>query len=257
MKKKNISHFERVHSMTLLNGKELEKAMMRAHRNTRSSLVAGRNIVAGYARGWGLQFGTLIDVVQEDSFYQEALTLIEDLRSLHSYSLINLFLILKYGIKNLQGDIIDTGSNGLSALFIAYVARAFGFRGTVYSFDLFQTTSTLEEGQKKWGLTNLIFVKGSFVDQAPRILDQSKSIILAHLDCSSYALLKKILSILKPAMHPGGGYLLFKDSLRPQSFGAFQAIEEFVEEEKVYAEQNFPHLIYRFPPLKIPRSITS
>ncbi|MFZ4116178.1 MAG: hypothetical protein ACOYK6_05585 [Chthoniobacterales bacterium] len=255
--KKLLSHFERVNSMTQLHGKKLEQAMARAHRNRASSLVAGRNIVAGYARGWGLQFGTLIDVVQNDPLYQEALALIENLKYLHGYSLMNLFLILKYGIKDLQGDIIDTGSNGLSALFIAYVARAFGFRGTVYSFDVFQEISHLEEHRERAGLMNLVFVEGSFLDKAPHILKQAKLIILAHLDCDSYISLKNPLSLLKRAMHPLGGYFIFKDSLRPQSFAAFQAAEEFMEEEKVHAEQNFPHLVYRFPPLKIPHPIAS
>ncbi len=242
-----LSHFERVNSMMRLHGKKLEKAMALAHRKTATSLVAGRNIVAGYARGWGLQFGTLVDVVQEDPLYQETLGLIEDLRRLHSYSLMNLFLILKYGIKDFQGDIIDTGNNGLSAFFIAYIARTFGFRGTVYALDIFQDLPHLEEHRKNAGLTNLVFVKGSFVDKAPHVLKQAQPIILAHLDCNSYTPLKKAIALLKPAMHPLGGYFLFKDSLRPQSSAAFQAAEEFVEEEKVHAEQNFPHLVYRFP----------
>jgi hypothetical protein len=232
-----------------LNQQEVEKALTRAHENIPSSFVAGRNVVAGYARGWGLQFGTLFDELQRDPIYQEATELMGEVITSSHVHFMNLLLILKYGLKNLKGDIIDLGAYASEALFLACVAKRLGFQGRIYALNRCENINQLERYQEDLGLTNLIIVQGEAMENIPKILEKSGPIVLAHLDCYSYDCLTHLITALKKKMHREGGYLVFSGFYHLSSIEAFHAIEDFIQEESVFAEQNYPHFVYRFPHL--------
>jgi len=85
----------------------LHQALIDFHQPKASSLVKGRNVMAGYARGWGLQFNIIRPFVQQDPIFRESVKLVEKTHLTHLVSLMNIFLIMKYGLPSQCGDIIE------------------------------------------------------------------------------------------------------------------------------------------------------
>jgi hypothetical protein len=103
---------------------------------------------------------------------------------------------------------------------------------------------------KGTGLVNLHFVPGQFEDTAANVLSDCLPVILAHIDCDIYSSVAYAYDVLKPYMFEGGGFLVFDDPLFGSCLGAFQAVEELViRRDCLSAEQVFPHLVYRYPPM--------
>ena len=70
----------------------LHEALTDFYQGFPSSLVKGRNVVAGTARAWGLQFGELDKTLENDSVYQGAFNLVKEDTLLPPPHLKNLFL---------------------------------------------------------------------------------------------------------------------------------------------------------------------
>lgn len=246
----------------------IESFLPTAHTNRLSHLLQGRNVRAGYARASALQCNAIHPFIANDPLYIESRALMQHRELLTESRLMNLFLILKYGLKGLEGDIIEFGAyRGGSAVFLANVARGLGLSTTVYALDTFEgmppSESTLDfhhandfanvsfqellEYKEKCGLTNLVFVKGLFEETARPLLEKSKKIILAHIDCDLYEGTRYAIDVTLPHLHPGGGYLVFDDALQSTCLGALQGVEEMIQEHHLRAEQSFPHLVYRYP----------
>ena len=234
-------------------------------------ILQGRNVMAGYARASALQCNAIDPFIANDLLYIESRALIQHRPLLTESRLMNLFLILKYGLKGLEGDIIEFGAyRGGSAVFLANVVRGLGLSTTVYALDTFEgmppSESTLDfhhandfanvsfqellEYKEKCGLTNLVFVKGLFEETARPVLEKSHKIILAHIDCDLYEGTRYAIDVTLPHLHPGGGYLVFDDALQSTCLGSLQAVEEMIQQHHLRAEQSFPHLVYRYPPLQ-------
>ena len=266
-------HFSRLENLAALpNGeKVVDCAVEDLHRDTAESVIAGRNVIAGYTRGWGLQFDILRSFVRKDPIFAESMHLTKGVQTVFETSLMNIFLIMKYGIKDRSGDFIEFGCYyGGSALFIANVARRLGFTGTVYALDTFEGIPAAHEtldfhsvGEfehlsfqemkahfDKLGFTNLVPVKGRFEETAAGLLQRSQKIFLAHIDCDTYSSTSYAITTVLPYMDPKSGYLVFDDSIQSTSLGAMQAVEEMIEAQNLHAEQAYPHLVYRFPKLQ-------
>jgi hypothetical protein len=252
----------------LPHGKELELILTRLHQNIPESISRGRNVTAGYTRGWGLEFGGLASSVANDPIYKESLELACGRTLLPEHKLMNLFLIIKYGMKNLVGDIVEFGCyKGGSAIFMANVVRRLGGSSIVYALDSFEgmpvthklldlhsagdfrntSFSDLEAYARQIKLTNLVPVKGLFEQTFPSLLKKIKNIALAHVDCDIYSAVKYSISAAQSHMNSAGGYFVFDDPLQGSCIGALEATEDFVQEKGVRAEQAYPHLVYRFP----------
>ncbi len=108
----------------------------------------------------------------------------------------------------------------------------------------------LLEYKEKCGLTNLVLIKGRFEETALPLLQKSKKIVLAHIDCDLYEGTRYAIDVTLPHFHPEGGYLVFDDALQSTCLGALQAVEEMIQEHHLRAEQSFPHLVYRYPDLR-------
>ena len=248
----------------------LDQALREFHQLKSPSLIQGRNVMAGYVRGWGLQFNVIRPFIQQDPIYRESLKLVEGIHLTHEVSLMNIFLIMKYGLPDSCGDIIEFGSyHGGSAIFMANVAKRLGMTGTVYALDTFTGLPTadpildflvtndfkntsfesLSERISKLDLSNLVPIKGPFQETAPVLLSRSQKILLAYLDCKTYESTRYALSSVLPHMHPAGGYILLHDPIHSNGLGPLQAMEEMIETHQLYAEQAYPHMVYRYPKL--------
>lgn len=252
------------------NPAELNTTLKKLHRADAESIVAGRNITAGHTRGWCLEYGALIESIKNDEVYRESLELALGRTILAEHKLMNLFLIMKFGLEGITGDFLEFGSyKGGSAIFIANVARRLQLPGTVYAFDTFagmpKTDEVLDLHKlgdfsdtnfddlaayvHELGLSNLKLVKGLFSDTAPQVLKSVNAIALAHIDCDIHDAVKYCLDAVQPKMHPKGGYITLDDPLHGSCLGALQAVEDWIIRENLRAEQAYPHLVYRYPTL--------
>jgi len=152
---------------------------------------------------------------------------------------------------------------------MANVVKRLGMKGTVYALDTFtglpaadlildflvtndfKNTSfeSLSERISKLDLPNLVPIKGPFQETAPALLRRSQKILLAYLDCKTYESTRYALSSVLPHMHPAGGYILLHDPIHSNGIGPLQAMEEMIETHQLYAEQAYPHMVYRYPKL--------
>lgn len=264
-----MSHFSRSAMMTkFLQGEAIGAILENFHRFIPEATRDGRNMMAGYMRGWGICYKTLTDFIRKDPIYRESLYLASGRTIVNENNLMNLFLIMKYGMKGFSGDFVEFGSyGGGSALFIANNARRLGFTGKVYALDTFQgmpsTDDLIDFHQQgdfadtdidrlvkyasEVGLNNLVFVQGLFEETLPDLLKKVSSIALAHIDCDIYSAVKYAITSINPFMEKAGGYLVLDDPLVPACLGALQAVEEVLQKRGFRAEQVYPHLVYRMP----------
>jgi predicted O-methyltransferase YrrM len=229
----------------------------------------GRDIGAGYLRGWGLEFGGLLeDRIEHDPIFIGAMDYAKRRGTLVTrHKLANLFLILKYGWGSLDGDIFEFGSyRGGSAAFIAYVVRAMGRSTTVYALDTFEglpmadplrdlhragdfcdaDLGGLQAFIRKEALDDrLVPVAGLFEQTLPGLLRSKPSMALVHIDCDLYEPIKYLLASCAAHYQPGG-YVVFDDPLFSSCIGAFDAMAEgFVRERALLPEQVYPHFVFR------------
>jgi hypothetical protein len=239
--------------------------------NLPSHIVRGRNIKEGYLRGSNLQYGDFVQTVHHDQLFSQALALIKDLTLVSSPKLINLYSLIRFYLTRLgQGDIVEFGSyRGGSAIFMAYLARHTGLEAQVFALDTFEgmpeTSATVDWHTKgefaetslealqayrdRLGLDNLHFVKGRFEDTTEALFGRIGSVVLAHIDCDIESAVHYAYDAVKPKMVPGG-YMVFDDPLESCCLGAMQAVEEYViQRDGLFAEQVYPHLVYRYSPL--------
>lgn len=265
-----LPHLARLNIMKVLQGALFEKALREAHQVTEFSIVEGRNITAGYTRGWGICFGDFASRLKKDPIFQESAFFAQGRTFLSEEDLLNIFIIMKYGMQGMDGDIIEIGGYGSGgACFMANVARRLGWKSKVYLLNTFQgviksdpfldcynegdlaiaSREMIEKYVASIGLSNLILIDGNIVETFPKVVPMAQPIILANIDCYIYSIIKETCSILPSYLHRSGAYLIFHDPLHSCCLGSLQAVEDLVEKEKLYAEQTYPQLVYRFPKL--------
>lgn len=236
-------------------------------------LDRGRAIRLGHLRGWGLEFGSLEEEVTSQREYTEALALAHTRGSLlKPAKLMNLYLLLRFGLPELgHGDIFEFGSyKGGSAIFMGSLLRSFGSLARVFALDTYAgmpQTDAVRDLHRKGdfvdtdvgdfqrtidaaGLTDhVVPVKGVFTDTFPGLVADGRRIALAHIDCDIYEGVKYGIEASRPHM-VRDGYFVFDDPLHGSCLGAMQAIEEtLLHEDRLFAEQMYPHPVYRYPPL--------
>jgi hypothetical protein len=227
----------------------------------------------GHWRGWGLEYGTLVEEIGRQPDYQKAFRLAQQRGSLlPPAKLMNLYLLLRFGLPQLeQGDVFEFGSyKGGSAIFMGSLLRSSRSQARVYALDTYAGMpptdavrdlhsagdfgdTSLDEFKRdidRAGLGDTVIpVKGIFSDTLPGLLAQGRRIALAHVDCDIYAGVKYAVMQSRPHMVPDG-YFVFDDPLHGSCLGAMQAIEEtLLHEDRLFAEQMYPHPVYRYPPL--------
>lgn len=233
----------------------------------------GRAIRLGHLRGWGLEYGGLVECISGEPGYADALALAHERGSLLvPAKLMNLYLLLRFALPALDhGDIVEFGSyKGGSAIFMASLLREFGSKAKVFALDTyagmpetdsvrdmhhqgdFQDTSIDEfrDAIRRSGLEAWVEpVQGVFTDTFPGLVASGRPIALAHVDCDIYEGVKYGIEASKPWM-VDGAYFVFDDPLHGSCLGAMQAIEEtLLQEDRLFAEQMYPHPVYRYPAL--------
>lgn len=226
----------------------------------------GRNVQDGYARGVGLQFGTLADAVRRDPVYKEAIDLAHGRTIVAEHNRMNLFLIVRAFLDEVPGDVIEFGSyKGGNAIFLASVLKQLHPGRRVFALDTFTGMPDTDVGVDahrrgdfqdvdldelrsfvaKKGLDNLEFVQGLFQDTAEGVLARTGAIALAHIDCDIYSAVAYSYEVVKPKMSPGG-YLAFDDACFSSCLGATEAVEELlIRRDGLHAEQISPHFVFR------------
>jgi hypothetical protein len=232
-----------------------------------SSIRKGRNVSHGYARGWGLQFSDLRNLVRQDPLYQEAMALASGRTIVADDNRMNIFLIMKYFISDIPfGHIVEFGSyKGGQAIFMSYLAKKLLPGVRVYGFDTFRgmpatdnaidahnagnfgdvDLNELRKFCKEKKLDNLEFTQGLFEDTAPALLRTIKSVRLAHIDCDIKSACAFSYDAVKPYM-VDGGYYIFDDANVSSCLGATEAVEEIlIQRDHLFCEQIFPHFVFR------------
>jgi hypothetical protein len=226
----------------------------------------GRSPQDGYDRGWGLEFGSMREVVDADPSWQAALAIASGRTVITADRLRNLFLIVtRYLPRIAQGHIIEFGAYRCgSAFFMASLAKQHLPGAKVFALDTFEGMPETDKGvdahgagdfvadlneiaaeRDRVGLDNLALVKGKFEDTAPALLRDVGRIALAHIDCDIYTSVAFSYDVVKPHMVPGG-YYVFDDSTTPSCIGATEAVEEHVvRRDGVLSEQIWPHHVFR------------
>ncbi len=231
----------------------------------------GRNPTEGYQRAFGLQSGNLPTLCQQDQDYQIAFRMAQQRTVVHPPNLMNLFLLCKFHLPRLQrGHIVEFGSyQGGSAIFLAYLAQQFSPGTHVYALDTFAgmpptdraidlhkagdfadaDLAALQQFARTMGLANLTFIQGRFEETARNALQKIGPVALAHIDCDIYSAIACAYDSVKPHMVPGG-YLVFDDPLFASCLGAMEAVEELlIRRDGLHAEQMYPHMVFRYPPI--------
>lgn len=230
--------------------------------------LRGRDVRAGYQRGWGLEFGGLRELVARDPLYRRAFEFANGYSVVSEPNRMNLFLLLKFFLGDLaRGHILEFGSyRGGNAMFLAEVSKSLGLGSKVYALDTFAgmpavdlerdahrpgdfSDSGFERLQgliEKRGLADhLELVRGTFDATAPELLERIGSVRLAYIDCDIYSGVVYGYDVTKPYMVEGG-YWVFDDALYSSCIGAMEAVEEVaIQRDGRFAEQAWPHLVYR------------
>ena len=227
----------------------------------------GRNIRSGYQRGWGLQFGDLAGQLHQDTLYNEAMKMAKGRTVVSEHNRMNIYLMIRFGFENLEpGHIVEFGAyKGGNALFMAKLCQELHPEMKVYAFDTYEGMpetdkdrdahragdfmdadfDTLVTLRDKYKLHNLEFVRGLFEDTAPTAVPEIGTIRLNHIDCDIYSAVKYSYECTKNAL-VDGGYWAFDDALYSSCIGAMEAVEEvLINRDGRYAEQVYPHLVYR------------
>ena len=231
-----------------------------------SEFVKGRNPYEGYQRGWGLQFGDLRERVLKDPLYHHAAELAHGRTVVAEEKRMNLFLIIRFFLDRLASrDIIEFGSwRGGNALFMAACLKELYPAATVYALDTFQgmpqtdpaidlhaagdfsdvDLPALEGFARQNGLDNIRLVKGRFEDTAADVYKTVGGFGLAHVDCDIYSAVTFAQNTVLPHLCRGG-YLVYDDAGVSSCLGATQAVEEFIQTQRLHSEQIWPHFVFR------------
>jgi predicted O-methyltransferase YrrM len=251
---------------------ERELGWPQAQQSQESVVQLGRNVTEGYLRGWGLEFGPLRKSVLQSPMFREAVNVVQGRTICTLEKMANLYLLIRYYLPQVdRGNIVEFGSyRGGTAIFMAFLAKKLKRPYKIIGLDTFAgmpktdpmkdlheegdfsdvDLAEIKRSTEALGLDNLEFVPGLFEDTFPQVARREAPFCMAHIDCDIFDSLLYSYNAVKPLMAPGG-YIVFDDPLYGSCLGAFQAVEqEVIRKDNLSAEQVYPHLVYRYPPLR-------
>jgi predicted O-methyltransferase YrrM len=222
------------------------------------------SLADGYRRGWGLMHGDLRGRINTDALFLQAIAATAGRSIVVPEKLCNLFLLVTQSLAALDSrNIIEFGSyRGGSALFLSYLLKQTFPDAKCFACDTFAgmpptsdkdmhgagnfSDCDLEGFEKLRGqhqLDNLVIVKGRVEDTLPELVADHR-FGLAHIDLDIYDPIRFAQSSVWPALVPGG-YLVYDDTFAPSCLGATRAVEEFMQERRLFSEQVWPHQVLR------------
>jgi GT2 family glycosyltransferase/ubiquinone/menaquinone biosynthesis C-methylase UbiE/glycosyltransferase involved in cell wall biosynthesis len=189
----------------------------------------------------------------------------------------NIFLIVRYCLEGVDGDIVEFGSyKGGSAVFMGALLERLGRKNRVFALDTYMgmpetdpirdihqpgdfadaSRQVLGTFLREHSLDDTVIpVQGRFEDTFAKVAAETGTLSLVHVDCDIYSGVKFAIAAAKSRLAPNG-YLIFDDALHGSCLGAMQAIEEdLYHTERLAAEQVYPHLVFRYPPPASPADL--
>ncbi|WP_325060501.1 TylF/MycF/NovP-related O-methyltransferase [Vitreimonas sp.] len=231
-----------------------------------AGVVAGRYPAHGYARGWGLEFGTLADQIAAHPLYNEALEVARGRSVMREHRLMNLFLIITCYLNLLpHQNIAEFGSyRGGSALFMAHLLRRLYPRARLFAFDTFEGMPKVNDAadlheagdfsdsdlsgllQARLGssLPQLHIVQGLVQETFAASKARALQFGLAHFDMDIYEPTVFAQEQMWPLMCKGG-YYVYDDATVSSCIGAMQAVEDLIRLRGLHSEQAYPHFVFR------------
>jgi predicted O-methyltransferase YrrM len=236
--------------------------------------IDGRCPYEGYQRGWGIQysggskhFNDLTKMIVADPAFSFAYEAAKDFTVVSSDNRMNQFLIMKYFVNRLQpGDVIEFGSyKGGNAIFLAILAKLFGYDSKIYACDTFEgmpeTNQSIDIHKKgdfsdanyeflqqyisKLNLDNLVLVKGLFEDTLRTPPMENLQFRFAHIDCDIESACDVSYTYVRDKMVKGG-YVIFDDATVSSCIGATSFVETtLIQKEQKLSEQIWPHFVFR------------
>jgi 5,6-dimethylbenzimidazole synthase len=237
----------------------------------RMSWRRGRDVGAGYRRGWNLQFGRLREELGDDSAFTRTREFCRALNTeilISDVRLMNLFLIIRDQFSSISSkNIIEFGCyKGGTAIFLAAALKELGKEGRVFALDTFSGIPTSDSSVDmhrvgdfsdadchdlrskifKSGLDNIEVFEGDFKNSVPLIQQEGFQFGMAHIDCDtqdavSYAWMSAM-SLVVPK-----GFLIFDDVNTSSCLGATEAMEDMIAQTGMRSEQAWPHVVFRRP----------
>jgi predicted O-methyltransferase YrrM len=233
--------------------------------NVEPGLRKGRVPFEGYQRGWGLQFGPVREMVENEDLYKSSLDNIGVATWVSPEKRANLYLIMTRFLPKLAAkNIVEFGSfKGGNALFMALVMRQVAPAAAIYALDTFEgmpetdkaidahsvrdfsdaSLDALNERIAQLNLKNIIPIKGLFQNTFPG-LSRTRTFGLAHIDADIYSAIKYAQDAVWPCM-TAGGYVVYDDAEISSCIGATEAVEELIQERRIHSEQVWPHFVFR------------
>jgi len=236
--------------------------------------INGRHPYEGYQRGWGIQFSEtsshfddLKQLILSDPAFIIAYEAAKEFTVVSPENRMNQFLIMKYFVNRLEpGDFIEFGSyKGGNAIFLAILAKIFGYESKIYACDTFEgmpeTNQSIDmhnEGDfsdanyeilqdyiAQFKLDNLVLVKGLFEDSLKKPEMQNLHFRYAHIDCDIESACDVSYAYVRDKMVKGG-YIIFDDATVSSCIGATSFVETtLIQKEKKLSEQIWPHFVFR------------
>jgi hypothetical protein len=215
----------------------------------------GRNPYEGFVRSYGIDSANVEELCDVDPDFNAAVSATQERMSVGKNNIMNLYMILKFFFSNISnGNIVEFGSSrGGAAIFLAHVAKNFFPNINVIGFETFDDklqVIELDELRTRAAsekLDNLHFVEGRFEETAKKELEKIGPVSLVHINCENNISLEFCYETVKEHL-VDGAYIVFDGALASNCLGAFEAIEEhLIKQDSLNAEQNFPHLVFRYP----------
>jgi hypothetical protein len=116
-----------------------------------------------------------------------------------------------------------------------------------HSFGDFKETDleNLKAYTTKCGLNNLHWIRGLFEDTCEGVLEKSRKMVIAHIDCDIRSAVQFAYNIVKKQM-VNGGYIVFDDATTSSCLGATEVVEnDVIRRDQLNCEQIFPHFVFR------------
>ena len=210
----------------------------------------GRNPYEGFVRSYGIDSANVEELCDVDADFNAAISAYREEMNVGKNNVMNLYMILKFFFSNISnGNIVEFGSSRSgAAIFLAHVAKNFFPNINVIGFDLLDDNlDELRAHVASEKLDNLRFVEGRFEETAKKELEKIGRVSLVHINCENNTSLAFCYETVKEHL-VDGAYIIFDGALASNCLGAFEAIEEhLIKQDNLNAEQNFPHLVFRYP----------
>lgn len=227
------------------------------------------NVEQGYWRSRNLQYGEFSNLIRTKKWFLNAMELARSYTApslLSDARLMNLCLIIRRFLsQSYDKNIVEFGSYKMgTVLFMAKLLEEIDPKARVFALDTFSgiPESSCELDYHNAGefsgvdlqgirsfmndrkVENVQIVEGDFRETFDWVLSQAGSIGMVHIDCDTYRSTKFAIESAQRSLAEGG-YIVVDDVNGASCLGVARAVEEMVVDYRSFAEQTWPHFVFR------------